>query len=114
MHGTVDSDDSIANAEHDFPALQRFLAAYFHEDWQEEHAATNAVVAAYLRDAPAATVAATAGDIDRLLGMPLDDASLSQLLRDGFDCNYVPEVDEVSARAWLERLRGQMRRPPRD
>jgi hypothetical protein len=114
MHGIIDVDDTIANAEREFPLLRRFFGAYFHEDWHEEHAGTNAAVAAYLRDAPAPVVTASAVELDRVLALGLDDASLGRLLRDGFGCNYVPEVDELTPRAWLERVRGQMQPAPRD
>lgn len=112
MHGTIDIDDTIANAEHAFPALHRFFGGYFHEDWQEEHGGTGDAVSAYLRDAPAATVTATVAELDRLLASDLDEASLARLLRDGFGCNYVPEVDELTAHAWLERLRTLMQSRP--
>lgn len=112
MHGIIDIDDTIANAEREFPVLVRFFGGYFHEDWQEEHTGTTAAVTAYLREAPAATVSATAAELDRLLGMGLDEAALGRLLREGLGCNYVPEVDELTARSWLERVRGQLPSAP--
>lgn len=112
MHDTIDIDDVIANADVGFPALHRFFGGYFHEDWQEEHAGTADAVSTYLREAPAATVSATAAELDRLLALEVDEASLARLLRDGFGCNYVPEVDELSARAWLQRMRGLMQSLP--
>lgn len=112
MHGIIDVDDTIANAEQAFPVLYRFFGGYFHEDWQEEHAGTSDAVSAYLREAPAARATATIAELDRLLGLGLDEASLARLLRDGLGCNYVPEVDELTARAWLERLRVLMQPLP--
>lgn len=112
MHGIIDIDDTIANAERDFPALSRFFGGYFHEDWQEEHVGTTAAVTAYLREAPAPTVVATVAELDRLLAMGLDEAALARLLREGLGCNYVPEVDELTAASWLERVRGQLQPAP--
>lgn len=112
MHGIIDIDDTIANAQGAFPVLYRFFGGYFHEDWHEEHAGTADAVSSYLREAPAATVAATIAELDRLLAAGLDEASLARLLRDGLGCNYVPEVDELTARAWLERVRDLMQPLP--
>lgn len=91
--------------EREFPALHRFFGAYFHQDWQEEHGSSAAAVAAYRHDAPLASTAATSSELDRLLSMDLDDAALGRFLREGLECNYVPQVDELSNRAWLERVR---------
>jgi len=113
MHGTIDIDETIADSERDFPALHRFFGGYFHEDWQEEYAGTGDAVAAYLREAPAATVAATVTELDRLLAMPLNEPERTRLLREGLGCNYVPEVDELSAQSWLERVRALMQAMPR-
>lgn len=106
MHGSSGVDDVAV--ERDFPALHRFFGGYFHQDWQEEYATSSAAVAAYLRDAPRPSVLRTAAELDRVLALDVDDAVLGQLLRDAFDCNYVPHVDELSNRAWLERIRDRL------
>lgn len=110
MHGISDVDASAA-ADRDFPALHRFFGAYFHQDWHAEHGSSTAAVEAYRHDAPAATTAAAAAELERVLAMDLDDASLGRLLRQGFECNYVPEADELTNRAWLQRVRGLLQPP---
>lgn len=105
MHGISDTGGGAA-ADHDFPALHRFFGAYFHQDWHAEHGSSTAAIEAYRHDAPPATMAVATAELDRVLAMDLDDASLGRLLRQGFDCNYVPEADELTNRAWLERIRG--------
>lgn len=110
MRETSDSDAIAGNVDHDFPSLHRFFGGYFHEDWQQDYSSTTAAVAAYLHEAPLSSATSTAAELDRLLVLQVDDAALGRLLRDGFDCNYVPQADELSTRAWLERVRDELRR----
>ncbi|MFN2581401.1 MAG: contact-dependent growth inhibition system immunity protein [Candidatus Dormibacteria bacterium] len=105
MHGTIDIDDTVAQASRDFPALAKLFGGYFHQDWHEEHATTQAAVSAFLRDAPPTTAATAVADLDRLLDLHLDESALQRVLSEGFDCNYVPEVDERRVDQWLLQLR---------
>lgn len=106
MHGITDIDDTIAHAAGEFPALARLFGGYFHQDWHEDHDTTLSAVRAFLHDAPPGTASAAGADLDRLLGMHLDDAALGLVLREGLDCNYVPAVDELTNAQWLQQLRG--------
>ena len=106
MHGI--EDDITTAAAQDYPALHRLFGAYFHEDWQDDYTTSTGAVQAFLGEASYATVDATRRELDRLLASGLDDAELGRLLRDGFDCNYVPQVDELSNGAWLARIRDLM------
>jgi CdiI immunity protein len=108
MNGTIDID-TIAQAGADYPALTQLLGGYFHQDWREDHASPDAALRAFVRDASGETVAAAAGDIDRLLGAGLEPTALAQLLVDGFDCNYVAETDGLTAAAWLTQVRETLR-----
>ena len=101
-------DITIATAA-DYPALLRLFGAYFHQDWQDEYTTSSGAVQAFLSEAPYATVEAVRHELERLLASTLDDDYLGRLLRDGFDCNYVPQVDELTNRAWLARLVEVMR-----
>lgn len=105
----IELDASVARAADEFPALARFFGAYFHEDWHEDFATTRDAVNAFLQDAPPATVAAVRGELDRLLGLDLEDGLLGRVLRQGLDCNYVPSVDELSNGAWLAQVRDVVR-----
>ena len=106
MHGIIDIDSTIAQAPVEFPALARLFGGYFHQDWHEDYDTTASAVAAFLLDAPSATAAAAAADIERLLALRLDDGDLGRVLREGLDCNYVPAVDELTNERWLHQLRG--------
>lgn len=106
MHGI--DDDITTVAAQDYPALHRLFGAYFHQDWQDDYATSTGAVQAFLGEAPYPTVDAARRELDRLLASGLDDEALGRLLRDGFDCNYVPQVDELSNRSWLARVRDLM------
>src|SRR5207237_451404 len=75
------------------------------QDWHEDYATTRDAASAFVRDAPRDGVRAAVRELDQLLDMRLDEATLSRLLREGFDCNYVPQVDELTNHDWLMQLR---------
>jgi CdiI immunity protein len=108
MNGTIDAD-TIAHAAADYPALTQLLAGYYHQDWREDHASSDAALQAFVREASAETVAAAASEIDRLLSAGYDDAALTQVLVDGFDSNYVAETDGLTSAAWLTQVRDSLR-----
>ena len=105
MHGTIDIETTIARADSEFPALFQLFGGYFHQDWHEEYATTQAALSAFLRDASTPTTAAVVADIDRVLALHLDDAALHRVLIEGLDCNYVPGIDERPVDQWLRQLR---------
>ncbi len=110
MNGTIDVD-TLASAAADYPALSQLFGAYYHQDWQQDHESRDAALMAFVRDASPDTAGAAAGEIDRLLAAGFDDAALARMLADGFDCNYVPESDGISAAAWLRQVRDILRPP---
>lgn len=105
MNITMDADSIIAQADRDFPALYQLLAGFFHQDWRDEVDSADAVVRSFISEAPPDAVSAARGDLDRLLGMGLDDASLTRVLADGFGCDYVPETDGATPARWLSHVR---------
>jgi hypothetical protein len=112
MNGTIDIDTAVELAATDHPALAQLLAGYFHQDWQEDYASPEAAVAAFADDAAPETAVAAAGDIDQLLDGGLDEAALTRVLADGFDCNYVPATDGLTSAAWLAAVRDALRPKP--
>lgn len=101
-------DEITTAAARDYPALHRLFGAYFHQDWQQDYTTSTGAVQTFLREAPFAMVDAARRELDDMLASPLEDDELGRLLREGFDCNYVPQVDELSNRAWLARVRDLM------
>ena len=91
----------------DYPALENFLAAYFHQDWALEQPTPEAVVD-YFRDSEAPEqVAATRDELARLLARDLDDAALGDVARE-LGCEYDPTRDGGSWRGWLESVQARL------
>jgi len=111
MNGTIDIDMAIDNAATEYPALAQLLAGYYHQDWRQDHATPDAALHAFADDASPDTVAAAAGDIDRLVDAGFDDAGLARILADGFDCNYVPGANGLTPTGWLTHIRDRLRSP---
>jgi hypothetical protein len=105
MNGTIDIDIAIDNAATQYPGLAQLLAGFYHQDWQQDHATPDAALHAFARDASPDTVASAADDIARLVGVGFDDAALTRVLADGFDCNYVPVANGLTPEGWLLHLR---------
>ncbi|MBV8302507.1 MAG: hypothetical protein JOY68_11345 [Candidatus Dormibacteraeota bacterium] len=111
MHGIIDIERTIGNADSEFPALYRMFGGYFHQDWQDEHATAQAAAAAFSREAQKTTVNAALAEIVSLQQMQLPDDELGRLLTEGFDCNYRPRRDGLSNAAWLELLAATLQTP---
>jgi CdiI immunity protein len=105
MNNTIDIDTAIDNADTDYPALSQLLAGYYHQDWRQDHATPDAALHAFATDSSPETVKAAAADIDRLVGAGFDDAGLTRVLAEGFDCNYVPDASGVTPTGWLTHTR---------
>lgn len=90
----------------DFPALENFLSAYFHQDWCVEHDAPDAVVSAFLDGEDAEQVAAVRDELARLSAQELDEEALGNRMR-VLGCEYDPTLDGGSWREWLATLRGR-------
>lgn len=88
----------------EFPHLQNFLAAYFHQDWQAEHATADAVVAFYRDSEAPAQVDATRRELGHLLARDDDDATLGDAAR-ALGCEYDPTRDGGRWRDWLQQVR---------
>ena len=108
MNRAIDLDARISAADSEFPALFQLFGGYFHQDWREEHATPAAALTAFVEEAPPEAVREAVVELQRLLELPLDDAALSRLLRDGFDCNYRPEDDGMQASEWLRAINDRL------
>ena len=91
----------------DYPALENFLAAYFHQDWALEQSTPEAVVD-YFRDSESPEqVAATREDLARLLARDLDDDALGDAAR-RLGCEYDPTRDGGTWRGWLQDVQARL------
>lgn len=87
----------------DYPALQNFLSAYFHQDWRVEHDAPDAVVSDFLDHEGVAEIAAVRADLARLQARDLDEPALGTQLR-ALGSEYDPSLDGSGWRDWLATL----------
>lgn len=88
----------------DFPALENFLSAYFHQDWRAEHATPDAVVTYFLGSESDEQLAEVRADLARLSAGDLDEAALAERLR-ALGSEYDPTRDGSTWRGWLAALR---------
>jgi hypothetical protein len=104
MNGIIDIETAIDNAATDYPALAQLLAGYYHQDWRQDHAAPDAALHAFAENASPDTVSEASQDIGRLIAEGFDDAGLTRVLADGFDCNFVPGENGLTAGGWLSHV----------
>jgi phenylalanyl-tRNA synthetase beta subunit len=91
----------------DHPALENFLAAYFHQDWQAEHATPEAVVDYYRDSESPGQVAATRRELGHLLGLGLDEQALGDMLRSA-GCEFDPTRTGLGWRDWLSAVHARL------
>lgn len=108
MNSAIDIDARIADADSEFPALFQLFGGYFHEDWRVEHENPSAALTAFLEEAPPEAVREAAAELARVLDLPVDDAALGALLREGFGCAYVPAHDGFTNEGWLASVRERL------
>lgn len=82
-------------------ALRTFLAAYFHQDWMEDHATSADVVDSFRRASSMTERRRVRRDVKTLLARNLDDDELRRVLLDELHCYLRPPDD---AAGWLRSL----------
>lgn len=100
-----------ANRMSDYPALQNFLAAYFHQDWQAEHDSADAVIRDFLDNESEQVIANVRDDLARLDALALDEQALARQLH-ALGCEYDPTRDAGTWRGWLQTLVARFERMP--
>lgn len=91
------------------PLLQRFFAAYFHQDWYLETPRWQDAVAEFATSTSPQQVAATVGELHELAAAQLDEATLAEVL-EALDCALVPTGVGLNATSWVEALVSQLDR----
>lgn len=84
----------------DFPTLENFFSAWFHQDWAVEHDDPGAVVAAYREAEDDERIARARDELQRLLARDLDEDALGAAVR-GLGGEYDPTRDGQPWRDWL-------------
>ncbi len=88
----------------DYAALEYFFSAYFHQDWQSEHADSSAVVDTFRRGESDQQVAEVRAELHRLLDSGLDGDELKTLLHDRLQSAWAPSPGGPGYRQWLREL----------
>ena len=108
MHGTIDIERIVSEADSEYPALFQLFGGHLHQDWRDEHESPDDVIDSFKEDAPIAAVHDALVELDALLALQLDDETLSSVLVDGLGCAYQPQLDGITAVAWLQHVRTRL------
>lgn len=91
----------------DFPTLQNFFSAWFHQDWEMEHDGADAVIDAWREAEDDEYVARARDELDRLLARDLDDPALGAAVR-ALGSEYDPTRDGSGWREWLTAVQRRL------
>ena len=95
-------------ATHDYPELEQFLGAYFHQDWAADGATWQAVVVQFTAHAKADALRTVLQEIDCLLRERRSDRALQARLEE-LGCCYQATGTRQPATRWLRRVAGEFR-----
>lgn len=87
----------------EYPGLQNFLSAYFHQDWGMEHDTPGAVTEYYRDGEKPELVASTRKELELLLAAGHDEDALGARVR-ALGAEYDPTADGGTWRGWLEGM----------
>lgn len=89
-----------------YPALDQFIGAYFHQDWDFDHGTEFEVIDCYIKSTGRSLVEQTIEEIGRFL------REHPTGLLAAFNAEFTPDIiigtDDKEARAWLIRARDQL------
>lgn len=92
----------------EYPALQNFLSAYFHQDWGMEHDTPEAVTEYYRDSEKPGLVAGTRKELERLLAAGHDEEALGARVR-ALGAEYDPTASGGTWRGWLESIAAELK-----
>jgi hypothetical protein len=88
-----------------FDELKDFFSGYFHEDWVLEAEVPDQIISSYLACGRSSKdLRELAGQMLRFADAYSDDVALEQALFSELGCYYLPSVDKISAREWLQHV----------
>lgn len=92
----------------EYPDLQNFLSAYFHQDWAMEHDTPEAVAGYYRDNEAPELVASTRKELEQLLAAGHDEEALGARVR-ALGTEYDPTANGGTWRGWLESLAASLK-----
>lgn len=88
----------------EFPEVQDFFGAYFHQDWTVEHDTADHVIDAFLIDSDPEDLLKVRQEIIALLEQRKDEAGLRQYLLHELSCYYCYWNEWESGETWLRHI----------
>ncbi|OPA91643.1 hypothetical protein BFW86_09175 [Pseudomonas fluorescens] len=88
----------------DFPELQQFLAGYFHQDWVDEHKNANEVIASFISETSAETIAKVKQELNVLILINKPEKELQDFLFYDIGCNYYYPHEWSDGISWLKHV----------
>jgi hypothetical protein len=88
----------------EYPYLQQFLGAYFHQDWTLDDSSADAVIERFKRENDAEMIDGVKGELTQFLASHASDDQLSRALT-ALGCEYHAPGDNLSYREWLRHVR---------
>lgn len=97
-----------------YPDLSTFVVAHFHPQWKEEvlmrgeDAVKENVLAYAIKNDGAPYLSSVSEDITRLLSKHLTEDELRRIIRKEFHAAIEPNLDGMTMKVWLTRLRDRI------
>lgn len=97
-----------------FPNLNTFVGAHFRPQWKEavamrgEDPVKESVLACAIKNDGAPYLTSVSTDITRLLAKQLPETELRRIIRKEFHANIEPNIDGMTMKDWLQRLRDRI------
>jgi hypothetical protein len=92
----------------EFPELQDFFGAYFHQDWTVEHETAEQVVDAFLADSDIEDLKVVRQELNVLLGQGKDELMLREYLLKELSCYYCYWNVWGSGESWLRHIASRL------
>ena len=91
----------------EYPYLQQFLGAYFHQDWTLDDSSADAVIERFKRENDDETIDGVKGELAQLLASHASEEQLSRVLMT-LGSEYHAPGDNLSYREWLHHVQDSL------
>ncbi len=90
-------------SSNEFPVLEQFFGAYFHQDWCDEFESVDEAVRVYRTTESPETFRAAKKELVELMKKDLDEATLANAIH-RLGCYYDPVSEGSTYRAWISSV----------
>lgn len=88
----------------DYPELQQFLAAYFNQDWVDDHETANDVIDLFISESNLETKTKVQLELDKLILSKNTEQELKDYLFEDIGCYYYYCNEWKDGRTWLKHI----------